>query len=270
MSITAEQVKELREKTGVGMMDCKNALSQSSGDFEKAMQILREKGLAAAAKKSDRSTNEGRIFTAVSQDRAQGVILEMNCETDFVAGNDQFIEFGQSVANAVLNSNVTGIESIGQVDIAGRKLSDILPEKVLKLGENISFKKVQKVQDKNVSDYVHMNGKIGVLVTISAPVSEEMGRGIAMHVAAVNPPYIRREEVPSVDLEDERAIIKAQVVKEGKPENIVDKIVEGKLGRFYKENCLLEQDFVKNPEVIIKNYLPQGTTVNQAIRFSLG
>ncbi len=270
MAVTAEQVKELREKTGVGMMDCKNALAQSEGDFEKAIQILREKGLSAAAKKSDRSTNEGRIFTALSADKTQGIVLEVNCETDFVAGNDQFHAFGQSVANALLTSSISSIEGLGQLNLNGRNLSDILPDTVLKLGENITFKQFKKVQDKCVADYVHMNGKIGVLVTFNAAVSEEMGRGVAMHVAAVNPPYIRQEEVPSADLETERNLIKSQVLREGKPENIVDKIVEGKLGRFYKENCLLEQDFVKDPEVVIKNYLPQGTTVNQAIRFSLG
>ena len=270
MAVTAEQVKELREKTGVGMMDCKNALSQSDGDFEKAIQILREKGLSAAAKKSDRSTNEGRIFTALNSDKTQGVILEVNCETDFVSGNDQFIEFGQSVANALLNSSINQVENLGEAEVAGRKISDILPDKILKLGEKISFKRLQKVEDKNVAEYVHMNGKIGVIVSFNTQVSEEMGRGVAMHVAAINPPYIRREEVPSADLETERSVIKAQVLKEGKPEAIVDKIVEGKLGRFYKENCLLEQDFVKNSEVVIKNYLPEGSTINQSIRFSLG
>jgi len=197
------------------------------------------------------------------------VVLEVNCETDFVAGNDQFIQFGQSVVDALANSQLTTVDQMTGLTVGGKTLAQLLPEVVLKLGENITFKQFKKIQSAGISEYVHMNGKIGVLVAFTQPVSEEVGKGVAMHVAAVNPLYLRSDQIPTAELEAERTFIKSQVLKEGKPENIVDKIVEGKLTRFFKENCLLEQDFVKNPDVVIKSYIPQGSTITEIVRFAI-
>lgn len=269
MSITAGQVKELREKTGVGMMDCKAALSETGGDIEKAVQYLREKGLAAANKKSDRSAKEGRVFTTSTGNK--GAILELNCETDFVASNEAFLELGESLVHFASENGVTDSDSLLASELNGKPVKEVIAETVLKVGENLVPGRIQLFETKGAfSEYIHSNGKIGVLVGFSGPVEEALGRDVAMHVAAAKPSYTRPEEVPTTELDSEKSVIRKQLENEGKPAQIIDKIVEGKINKYYKEICLLEQTFVKNPDKTIKALLPEGTTVESFARFELG
>lgn len=265
MSITASMVKELREKTGVGMMDCKKALVQTEGNLDDAIKYLREKGLAAAAKKADREATEGRIVTNVAANK--GVIVEINCETDFVAKNDQFTEFGQKVGAAVLSSDSTNVETL---EVDGKALKDFTSEYVLKLGENLKVNKVEVIKSQGtITDYVHMNGKIGVLVNFSGNIEAELGKDIAMHIAAIVPQYLKKEDVPEEIINNEKEIIKKQALNEGKPEKIIENIVNGRVSKFYKETCLLEQAFVKDDKKAIKDILPKDITIDSFIRYSL-
>lgn len=267
MEISASVVKELREKTGVGMMDCKKALTETNGDFEAAIKYLREKGFAKAANKADRETKEGRVFTAATDKR--GAIVEINCETDFVGKNDIFLNFGNTICNMVLqNSAIQTLEDLTAVSIEGQKISEVISDLVFKLGENISIKRIEVVtSDGTVSNYTHSNGKIGVLVGFQKPVDKVVAKDIAMHIAAMNPTYITRTDVPASIVESEKEIIKQQSLNEGKPANFVDKIVEGRIVKFYKEICLVEQEFVKDPKQSVSQLLP-GNTVTQFIRYA--
>ncbi len=268
MAISAALVKELREKTGVGMMDCKKVLQETNGDIDAAIKSLREKGLSKAAKKSDRSTKEGRVVTHINNNTA--VILELNCETDFVASNDNFIQLGKTVAKAVSENSVQSADEIKELSIDGSKISEIISDAVLQLGENINIGQFKRLDTSgSFADYEHTNGKIGVLVEFSNDVNQDIGRDIAMQVAAMNPPYVSSDQVPTEDLENESNILRQQAISEGKPEQVVEKIIEGRLSKFYKENCLIEQTFVKDSEKTIKELLPADTSVKAFDRFSL-
>ncbi len=268
MSISASQVKELRELTGVGLMDCKKALSENGGSIDDALKYLREKGLSRAAKKSGRSTNEGKIF--IQNQATQAVILEINCETDFVANNEDFAALGTSLTSHVLAENLTDIAALEGSSIDDKSYADFMASYVMKLGENIKVKQFTLLESApHVSSYTHMNGKIGVVVSFTGDVNEGTGRDIAMHVAAVNPQYLKPEDVPTGDLEDERAIMRKQMLNEGKPAEIVDKIVEGKISKFYKDTCLLEQPFVKDDKQSIKKVLGD-VSVAKFVRYELG
>ena len=270
MGITASQVSELRAQTGVGLMECKKALVDSNGDIEAALKALREKGLAKAQKKAERSTNEGKVFVAESADNSEAVIIELNCETDFVANNEAFAELGNKIAQLSLENKLTDVDAVNGADINGQSVKDHISEYVLKLGENISVSKVSAFYNTSaVSSYIHMNGKIGVLVSFSANLDKELSKSIAMQIAAVSPSYVRPEEVDSSELDNERDIIKKQAIQEGKPENIVDKIVEGRLNKYYKEVCLLEQPFIKEDKKSVKEVLPSDVTVEKFVRFAL-
>ncbi|NDC83565.1 elongation factor Ts [bacterium] len=270
MEITASLVKDLREKTGVGMMDCKKALEQTSGNFEEAVKYLREKGLAAAAKKSDRETREGKVFTQVASDGSRAAIVEVSCETDFVANNESFAEFGLSIAAYVLESSVATTAELEAANINGRSVREVVSDAVLKLGENISIRRIELLSGQSIGSYVHSNGKIGVVVSFDGPVTTDISKDIAMHIAAQNPQCVRRDEVASAEIDREAEIIKAQARNEGKPEAVLEKLVSGKIGKFYKDVCLLEQDFVKDPSRTVATVLPEGRTVTQFVRFSLG
>lgn len=267
--ITASLVKELREKTGVGMMDCKKALAQTNGDFDAAITYLREKGLSAAAKKSDRETKEGRVFVVVSADSTMGSIVEIGCETDFVANNDDFAVFGNSVAKAVLEKKYADLSALDAGGLSGKSLTAATSEAILKLGENLGVRRVGLLSGSALSSYVHSNGKIGILVAFTGTINPDLGKDIAMQVAAAAPICVRPEEVPIEELEKEKSIIRAQLLNEGKPEAMVDKISAGKITKYYKDVCLLEQTFVKDQEKTIQQILPAGVTVSQFIRFSL-
>ncbi len=270
MSITASQVNELREKTGVGLMDCKKVLVETEGDIEQAIKKLREKGLAKAAKKSDRSTTEGRVFIAVSSDNTNAVILELNCETDFVGSNDEFSKLGTILCDSILSQSISSVDDLTASQINNTPYQDFLSEYILKLGENISVKQFKTITNTAyVSSYTHMNGKIGVLVAFNAGLDDETAKSIAMQVAATAPSCVRPEEVNENDLNAEKEIIKNQALSEGKPENIVDKIVDGRINKYYKEVCLLEQPFIKDDKQAVKQTLPKDTTVVEFIRFAL-
>lgn len=269
ITITAGLVKELREKTGVGMMDCKKALTETNGDFEAAITYLREKGLSAAAKKSDRETKEGRTFLAVSADGRLGSLIEVGCETDFVANNDAFAAFGNAIAAEVLAKRYTELASLEAAAIDGKPFATFSSEAVLKLGENLGVRRIALLEGAMLSSYIHSNGKIGILVAFTGNVDPELGRDVAMQIAATSPICVRSEEVPTEELDKEKSIIRAQLLNEGKPEAMVDKIVEGKISKYYKDVCLLEQTFVKDQEKTVKQILPANITVSQFIRFSL-
>ena len=270
MSITASLVSELRQKTGVGLMECKKVLVETNGDLEKAITKLREKGLAKAAKKSDRSTNEGKIFSKVNNETKQAVILELNCETDFVASNDQFSECGNSLCNTILENKINTLESLQQSNIEDKPYKDFLANYVLTLGENLSVKRFEYFENASFYEtYIHMNGKIGTLVTFDSELDSETSKSIAMHVAAANPTYLNPENVKEEELENEKSIIKNQALKEGKPEQIIDKIVNGRISKYYKEVCLVEQPFIKDDKQSIKDILPKGCQISHFSRFSL-
>ena len=268
MAISASLVKELRDKTGVGMMDCKKALQETSGNIEEAINALREKGLSKAAKKSDRSAKEGRVITLVENNQA--VILELNCETDFVANNDNFKALGKQIATAISQNTPDTVDAVKALTVDGSSIDQLVSDAILQLGENIVVGQFKQFSASgNFAEYEHTNGKIGVLVEFSSEVDTELGKGIAMHVAAMNPPYLSSDQVPSEDIENEATVLRNQALAEGKPEQVVDKIVQGRISKFYKENCLVEQDFVKDSDKKIKDLLTGDLSIKAFHRLSL-
>ena len=268
MTISASLVKTLREKTGVGLMACKQALSQANGDLDKALDFLREKGLASASKKADRSANEGRVF--VLEENNQALILELNCETDFVASNTDFISFATQLGKAILSDDsITTIDQLEKINLDGKSCEQLVADLILKMGENIKINKFDKVKTENpVGLYVHSNAKIGALVEFSTSVEPSIAKDIAMQVAAAKPKYLIPADVPEDEKEKERQIIVKQLKDEGKPDELVEKISLGKLNKFYKDICLLEQAFIKDDKKTIKQLVPQGA-ISRFICYSL-
>ena len=257
--ITAAMVKELREKTGAGMMDCKKMLSEADGDMEKAIELLREKGIAKAAKKSDRIAAEGLVLGYVSEDNKIGAVVEVNSETDFVAQNAEFRSFVESVAKQVALKNPTDVDSLLEeesIEEPGKKVSDVLIEKVAKIGEKLSIRRFTRFEttDGLVEKYIHGDGKIAVLVNIKGG-DDTIAKDVCMQIAAARPEFLNREAVPQARLDKEMEILKAQAMNEGKPEAIAEKIVQGRVGKFYSEICLVEQEFVKNPDIKVGELL---------------
>ena len=269
MTISAADVKRLRLKTGVGLMDCKKALKESEGNIEAAEKFLREKGVISASKKADRSANEGKVFIALKQNR--GVIVEINCETDFVSNNDAFQAFGDQVVNLLLaHPSISSAEDAKALSINGTTLSQLTSELVLKLGENIQLGQIKHLSATGaLASYIHLNGKIGVLVTFSGAINDELSKDIAMHVAATSPQFLSRDDVPDSVKESEREIICNQLKNEGKPADLVEKIAMGKLNKFFKEICLLNQPFVKDDKKSIEQILPNSVKIESFARFSL-
>lgn len=262
MQITASMVKELRDKTNAGMMDCKKALKETNGDIEKAVDYLREKGLSQAAKKSGRIAAEGLTSALVSADGKKGVVVEVNSETDFVSKNEEFKDFVNEVAQAVVENDPADVEVLKSVVLAGGKtVQDTLTDKIAKIGENMSVRRFGqvKVEDGAVVDYIHGGGKISVVVALESKgdkeVLEVLGKDLAMQVAAMNPKYIAREDVDAEYIAHEKEILIAQALNEGKPQNIVEKMVEGRLNKELKEICLLEQAFVKDGDLTVKKVI---------------
>lgn len=254
MVITAQQVKELREKTGAGMMDCKKALTEADGEFEKAIEILRKKGASVAAKRADRTANEGIILTKILEDNTKAIILEVNCETDFVAKSDDFVNFSKFALNTIEDHNPQNIEELLKLSYQGKSVVDELTNITGKIGEKIEISRfnIETIKDGLIVDYVHHGSKLGVLVlfeNVSLNVKNtlnNLGKDIAMQIAAMKPLYVYREEVPNNVIEKEKEIYKELAKKEGKPEHILDKIAEGRLNKYYQENCLFEQASVKD------------------------
>ena len=261
-AITAAMVKELREMTDAGMMECKKALVEADGDMDKAVDVLRTRGLAAAAKKVGRATNEGTVMAIVSDDATKGAVVELNCETDFVGMNEKFKGYAEKIARAAMAANVEDVEALKAVDAEGETVEDVLTDAIHTLGENMNLARAAVVEAGGVASYIHGGGKIGVLVTFDVegidPASDEFqhcGRDVAMQVAAASPVSATRESVPAEVVEHEMEIYKAQAAESGKPENIQEKIASGRLEKFYKESCLTEQAFVKNPDQSVTEYV---------------
>ena len=262
MAFTAQDVKSLREKTGCGMMDCKKALTEANGDMEAAIDFLREKGLAAATKKSSRIAAEGIAFACVNDANNIGVIVEVNAETDFVAKNADFQNFVKVCANTIIEANPKDIEALLSTKASGSELTigELVQEKILTIGENIKIRRFERFEG-IVASYIHAAGRIGVLVKFNT--SEEIAakdefkifaKDIAMQVAAANPAYLNEQSVPADVIEHEKKILTEQVVNSGKPAQIAEKIVAGKIKKYYKENCLVDQLFVKDSDLTVTQY----------------
>lgn len=259
MEITASMVKVLREKTQAGMMDCKKALTEAEGDMDRAIDLLREKGLSKAANKADRIAAEGLVKLVIADDKKSGAIVELNSETDFVAKNEEFIGFVEDLAKLVLETSPKSVEELKATKYMGtdETVEVVLNSKIAKIGENMNLRRIAKEEAKGaVIGYVHGAGKIAVLVNIdsqAAPADlEELGRDVAMQIAAMNPMYISRDDVDQNYIAHEREILTAQAVNEGKSEEIAKKMVEGRLNKQLKEVCLLEQVFVKDSDFTVK------------------
>ncbi len=269
--ITASMVKELRELTGAGMLDCKKALEASEGNIEKASEWLREKGISKAQKKADRIAAEGLVNILVDGNKA--VIIEVNSETDFVAKNDEFKDLINIISNLLINSNVTSVEEALKLSTDDGTLEDTITNKIAKIGEKLSFRRfeiVEKEDSDTFGSYIHMGGKIGVLVVLNGA-NTEVAKDVAMHAAAMRPKYLNIESVPTEDVEHEREIQKQIAINEGKPEDIATKMVEGRIKKFYKEVCLTEQPFVKDDEKSVSMYVKSnGGTIKSMIRYEVG
>ena len=273
--VTASQVKDLREKTGAGMMDCKKALTETNGDMEKAIEYLREKGITKAAKKSSRIAAEGLVLAYVSEDNKVGAAIEVNSETDFVAKNDEFRTFVQALAKQVAINNPSNVEALLEeeyIDEAGKKVSEVLTDKVAKIGENMNIRRFVRFEttDGMIESYIHGNGKIAVLVKMKNA-DTELAKDICMQVAAARPEYLNEASVPQERLAKEMEILKAQAMNEGKPEAIAEKVVQGRIGKFYSEICLVDQEFVKNPDMKVSDLLrSKGAEVIEFARIEKG
>ena len=259
-AFTAQDVKTLREKTGCGMMDCKKALTNADGDMDKAIDFLREQGLAKAAKKASRIAAEGVAYATTNADASVGVVIEVNAETDFVAKNDDFMSFVKTVADTIIEKNPADVDALLAEKAADSDMTvaELLQEKVLTIGENIKIRRFARYEGA-VATYIHAGGKIGVMVNFETDVAgkegfAEYGKDIAMQIAAVNPSYLQKSDVPDEVIEHEKAIMTEQVINEGKPEAIAQKIVLGKIGKYYEENCLVNQAFVKDNKMTVEQY----------------
>ena len=261
MAFTAKDVKDLRERTGCGMMDCKKALTETDGDFEKAIEYLREKGLAAATKKAGRIAADGMVFATVDKENKLGVVVEVNSETDFVAKNEMFREFVADVASVVAKENPATVEELLTKAMPnGDTVEAALQEKILVIGENLKIRRFVRYEGPCVA-YIHAGGTHGVLVNFEVsdevfakPEFEAYGKDVAMQIAAANPSYLNKEEVPAEVLEKEKEILTQQAINEGKPAAIAEKMVAGRIAKYYKENCLVEQAFVKDDKQSITAY----------------
>jgi len=267
--ITASLVKELREKTGAGMMDCKKVLTETDGDMEKAIELLRERGIAKAAKKSGRVAAEGLVEAYVAEDGKTGAIVEVNSETDFVGKNEEFKNFVMSVAKQIVEKKPANVEDLlaqESMEVAGKTVQEVLVEKIATIGENINIRRFARFEAEGlVEKYIHGDGKIAVLVNMKKG-NKEVAKDICMQIAAARPEYVRKEEVPEERVNKEMEILKAQTMNEGKPEAIAEKIVQGRIGKFYEEICLIDQAFVKDPNKKVNQLLSE--TDSEIVEFA--
>ena len=275
--VTAAMVKELRDMTGAGMLDCQKALKEVDGNMDKAVEFLREKGLAIAAKKAGRIASEGMVYAYLADDKKVGTLVEVNSETDFVAKNDEFKSFVANVAKIVAEQNPADVEALKALAYEDKTVGEALTALIAKIGENMSIRRFARVAG-NVCSYTHGEGRIGVLVETEGALNEEAysaARDVAMQVAAINPLYVSKEVVPAADVEKEKAIIVAQIKEDpknaGKPDAIIEKMVGGKINKFFEQNCLLQQEFVKDSEFKVEAYLAsKGVKMTNFIRFEKG
>ncbi|MBG3779999.1 elongation factor Ts [Staphylococcus aureus] len=272
-TISAKLVKELREKTGAGMMDCKKALTETDGDIDKAIDYLREKGIAKAAKKADRIAAEGLVHVETKGNDA--VIVEINSETDFVARNEGFQELVKEIANQVLDTKAETVEALMETTLPnGKSVDERIKEAISTIGEKLSVRRfaIRTNTDNDAfGAYLHMGGRIGVLTVVEGSTDEEAARDVAMHIAAINPKYVSSEQVSEEEINHEREVLKQQALNEGKPENIVEKMVEGRLRKYLQEICAVDQDFVKNPDVTVEAFLKtKGGKLVDFVRYEVG
>jgi len=278
MTITAQAVKELRDRTGAGMMDCKKALTETGGDLDEAIKFLRTKGLAAAAKKAHRSASDGAVV--VAGDENTMVVLELNCETDFVARNPEFVSFAEALAEQALASGATNIDELKAQPFSGdleHTVEEAVSQKVATIGENVVLNRLARIEageGNSLNSYIHGGGKIGVVVEGSGGAGQEALHDVALHVAATEPRFVNREEVTEELLATEHEIALKQAMEAGKPEEIAKKIVEGKMEKFFVQEVLLEQAFAKEPDKSVKQFLKESAgedaTVVRFVRFKLG
>ncbi|MEY3393803.1 MAG: hypothetical protein RL346_39 [Verrucomicrobiota bacterium] len=286
--ITASIVKELRDKTNAGMMDCKKVLTETNGDIEASIKLLRERGIAKAGAKADREANEGIITARVNQAGTTGILLEVNCETDFVSKNENFQAFVSEIADKLAGSDAADHSSALAVNHAGSSLEDFVKAKVVELGENLQFRKYIRFNAAPggvVASYIHLGGKVGVLLevgtgnaaTAATAGFQELIKDLTLHIAACAPKGLSRNDIPEEIVNSEKEIFRARLIEQGKPENIIDNILKGQLSKFFAESCFLEQGFVKDPDVTITQLLEQQgkalgdtLTVTRFVRFGLG
>ena len=273
MAISAKLVKELREKTGAGMMDCKKALTETDGDMDKAIDYLREKGIAKAAKKADRIAAEGLVHVEINGNEA--AIVEINSETDFVARNEGFQNLVKEIANQVLATKAESVEALMETKFEdGKTVDEKMKEAISTIGEKLSIRRFA-VRTKSDNDafgaYLHMGGRIGVLTVIEGTTDEAAAKDVAMHIAAINPKYVSSDQVSEDEINHEREVLKQQALNEGKPENIVEKMVEGRLRKYLQEICAVDQNFVKNPDETVEAFLKsKGGKLVDFVRYEVG
>jgi len=286
--ITATLVNDLRKKTNAGMMDCKRALEETKGDLEAAVTLLREKGIAKAGSKADRAANEGVITARISDDAKAGILLEVNCETDFVSKNENFQGFVASLADSLIASQPADHAAALQAQFNGLSVEDAVKAKVAEVGENLQFRKYVRFEVQGegvVASYIHMGGRVGVLIEVGAGNAEtaatagfrELVKDLTLHIAAAAPRGLSREDIPAEVVEAEKSIFRVQLADSGKPANIIENIINGKIGKFFSESCFLEQGFVKDPDTTIAKLLEakgkelgDTLTVRRFVRFGLG
>ncbi len=272
MAFTAQDIKDLRERTGAGMMDCKKALVDADGDMEKAADLLRERGIAKAAKKASRIAAEGIVCSYI--ENGVGVLVELNCESDFVAMNPQFSEIANEVAKVIANVNPASVDALLGCALADSTVEEYLKNKIAVIGEKISVRRFERVESSFLESYIHLGGKIGVLLAVEGEASEEakeVAHDVALQVAFAKPAYLTKAEVSEETIAKEKEILKQQVMGEGKPEAIAEKIVMGKIGKFYEENCLLEQKFIKDDKVKVADLLKKaGISLAKCVFYVMG
>ncbi|RIN93200.1 elongation factor Ts [Mammaliicoccus sciuri] len=273
MAISAKLVKELREKTGAGMMDCKKALTETDGDIDKAVDYLREKGIAKAAKKADRIAAEGTTFVASKGNDA--VILELNSETDFVARNEGFQNLVKEMADHILDVKPADVDALNASKLAsGQTVEEKMNEAISTIGEKLTLRRFTlktKTDNDSFGEYLHMGGRIGVLTVVEGSTNEEAAKDVAMHIAALNPKFVSRDQVSDEELDHEKEILKQQALNEGKPENIVEKMVEGRMRKYLEEICAVDQAFVKNPDQTVAEFLKtDGGVLVDFVRYEVG
>lgn len=273
MAITAQMVKELREKTGAGMMDCKKALTETNGDMDKAIDFLREKGIAKAAKKADRIAAEG--LTSISTEGNDAVILEVNSETDFVAKNEGFQTLVKELAAHLLKNKPASVEeALTQTMENGATVADHINAAIAKIGEKLTLRRfaiLSKMDNDAFGAYLHMGGRISVLTVLEGSTDADAAKDVAMHIAALNPKYVSRDQVSQEEVEHERQVLTQQALNEGKPEKIVEKMVEGRLGKYFEEVCVLDQAFVKNPDQKVRQFVEsKGAKLREFVRYEVG
>ncbi|MEE4196519.1 MAG: translation elongation factor Ts [Bacteroidales bacterium] len=271
--ITASDVNKLRKSTGAGMMDCKKALVEADGDFDKATQIIREKGQAIANKRSDREASEGVVLAKTNQDNTKGAMISLNCETDFVAKNDDFVAIAEKILDKAVENLPADIDALKAIELDGKNIADTVLEQSGIIGEKIELSFFDKLEADYISAYIHSDKKLATLVGFNkAGFEEQVGKDVAMQVAAMNPVAVDEKQVSQEVIDQELEIGRNQALAEGKPENLVDKIAQGKLGKFYKENTLVNQAFIKEGKMTVKQYLQQvdkDLTVTDFKRYSI-